>query len=108
MAKQQLKTGDDKELEFYGMDQVPAVFADGYLVARSGSAYTLYFFQSQLPDTVTGEPTTTYGKRHKCVGRIVLTNEDSVDKFLGVLAKNRGATIKLPSASKPQKEGQAT
>jgi hypothetical protein len=109
MPKEELKTGNDKKMEFYGMDQVPAVFVDGHIVAKAGSAYTVYFFQSQLPDPIgSDEGQVTYGTRHKCVGRIVLANDDSFDKFLVALAKNRGATIEFPSASKPQKEGQPT
>jgi hypothetical protein len=87
------------------MDQVVAVFAEAYTVAKSGGTYTVYFFQSHMPDRLTGEgQTTTSGRRHKCIGRIVLANQDSLDKFLWVLAKNRGATIQFSSASKPEKE----
>jgi hypothetical protein len=85
--------GKGEQSEFYGMDQVLAVYADGYVVSRSGGAYTLYFFQSQLPDGYTGDGQTTTN-RHKCVGRIVLANEDSLDRFLAVLTKHRVTTSK--------------
>lgn len=107
MPQDQPKTGKDTPTEFYGMDQVLGVFADAFMVAKSDGAYTLYFFQSQLPDKLSDEgQNITYGRGHKCVGRIVLANQDTLDKFLGLLAKNRGATIQFPSSrSNPQKEG---
>jgi hypothetical protein len=102
MPQDQAKAGNDKQPEFYGMDQVLGVFADGFMVGKSDGAYTLYFFQSQLPDRYSGEgQSTTYGRGHKCVGRIVLANQDALAKFLGLLAKNCGATIQLPGSSKP-------
>jgi hypothetical protein len=96
---------NDKQPEFYGMDQVLGVFADAFMVAKSDGAYTLYFFQSQLPDRSGEAQATAYGTKHKCVGRIVLANQDTLAKFLGLLAKNCGATIQLPGSSKrPDKQ----
>jgi hypothetical protein len=93
MPQDQAKAGNNKQPEFYGMDQVLAVFADVYVVAQSGGAYTLYFFQSQLPETVEGVgQTKTYGTRYKCVGKVVLASKASLDKFLEVVKKNLGGT----------------
>jgi hypothetical protein len=66
------------KLEFTGMDQLLAVYADAFLVTGTGGMFTLYFFQGQLPASFKGTLTQTEQlktEQAKGVARIVVTPE---------------------------------
>jgi hypothetical protein len=92
MAKPQFKFRPNKptptqterppKLEFVGMDQLLGVYADAFLVTKTGGMFTVYFFQAQLPGSFIGTLTQTEQiktEQAKAVARMVVTPEGMVN-----------------------------
>ena len=70
------------KLEFTGMDQLLGIYADTFLVTKAAGMFSLYFFQTQLPGSLTGTLMQTEQlktKQTKAVARIVITPEAMVN-----------------------------
>jgi hypothetical protein len=88
-AKQPVK------LEFIGMDQLLGVYADAFLVTKTGGMFTVYFFQNQLPESFTGtlmETGQVETKQTKAVARIVITPE-AMGNLVRALAGHAGLKV---------------
>lgn len=92
-----------KPRRLLGADKVVGIFADAYLIAHSGSAYSLYFFQSQFesPAVGGGDSIRLQSTDFTCVARIALS-ESSFDKLLKAMQDNREATRQAKAKSKTE------
>jgi hypothetical protein len=89
MAEKAIGAGE-KRLDFVGMDQVVALYADSFLVAHMADAFTLFFFQNQVPSVkagVLGSTSKLESAQAKCISRIVIS-ETGFKKLLESMAKN--------------------
>jgi hypothetical protein len=87
-----------KPMELVGVGDVPATFADVFLVVREEDTgiSDVYFLQSFLSTTGTQEGTTrgtaAATKKARCVARIKLS-EKGLGVLLDALAENRGLSL---------------
>jgi hypothetical protein len=87
--------GEAEKLEFIGMDEVPSLYADSFMVGSTNETATLYFFQNSTPPlrretlegTVTRDATTA-----KCFARIVVAPTGFV-RLLQAMAENAGFVL---------------
>jgi hypothetical protein len=93
------------QLDFVGMQDVVALYADAFFVAKTGDAFSLYFFQNQLGDMVDRELKKTESVRvtkTKCFARIVIT-PSGLSNLVEALAANIGIEIvRTDSSDKDQ------
>jgi hypothetical protein len=100
------KSAEPPKLDFIGMDQLLAVYADAFLVTAAGGVYTLYFFQNQLPGKFTGtimETGQVQTKESKAVARIVIT-PDALVSFVKALAAHAGLRVEGKKDKKEEAE----
>lgn len=91
MAKHTPK--DPKRPRYSDAEKIVAIFADTHVIAHSGNAFTLYFFQSQvLPETIGEDTSQAQPSEYTCVARIAMSDR-TFDGLLRAMAKNRGVTI---------------
>lgn len=90
------------QLDYIGVGDVQALYADAFLVVGAGEAFSILFFQNQIPDIqrgVVGSTGQIQTKTTKCIARLVLS-PNGFDKLLEAMAGNRGFTLQ------PRKEEQ--
>jgi hypothetical protein len=83
------------KLEFIGMDQLLGIYADAFLVTKTGGMFTIYFFQNQLPESFTGTIMQTgqvETKQTKAVARVVITPEGT-GNLVRALAEHVGLKV---------------
>lgn len=60
-------------LEYYDMENVPAVYADGVIVQSDENGFTVIFFQAEKPITLSEQERASIKKvRTKCVGKVFI------------------------------------
>jgi hypothetical protein len=92
---------DIEKVNFLGMDQVPSLYADSFIVASTGEVVQLYFFRNSPPPLSGAELGTTRSREAteaQCFARIVVS-QNGFAKLLRAMADNAGLVI-----SKPEQE----
>src|SRR5688500_10641432 len=93
---------DIDKINFFGMDEVPSLYADSFIVATTGEMAQLYFFQNSPPPFVGPELSTTRAREAthaKCFARIVVS-PNLFGKLLKAMADN--ARLVLSKCEEPQ------
>lgn len=89
MAEKPVEAGE-KRLDFIGMDQVVALYADSFLVAHMADVFSLFFFQNQVPPIkagILGSASKLEAQQAKCISRIVIS-EAGFRKLLESMERN--------------------
>lgn len=86
---------NETRLDFIGMDQVVALSADAFLVARAEDAFTILFFQNQIPEIrqgALGKGAKLDSKETKCIARITVS-PSGFNKLLTSMAGTVGSKL---------------
>lgn len=86
---------DIEKVNFFGMDEVPSLYADSFIVASTGEMVQLYFFQNSPPPLSGAELGTTRSReatQAKCFARIVVS-PNGFSKLLTAMAENAGLVL---------------
>jgi hypothetical protein len=92
---QRNSTADLEGLAFVGMDQVPSLYADSFIVASTGEVVQLYFFRNSPPPLTGAELGTTRTRdstEAQCFARIVVSQGGFI-KLLTAMANNAGLVV---------------
>jgi hypothetical protein len=86
---------DIEKVNFSGMDQVPSLYADSFIVASTGEMVQLYFFRNSPPPLSGAELGTTKTRdatEAQCFARIVVSQGGFI-KLLTAMANNAGLVV---------------
>lgn len=86
---------DIERLNFLGMDEVPSLYADSFIVASTGEMFQLYFFRNSPPPLSGADLGTTRTRdatQAQCFARIVVS-PNGFGKLLTAMANNAGLVL---------------